>query len=486
MGILACFPLLRALARQLPADEYAQAQRAPAWFIVVIGATLALLALLALHEMPPGGDQFFIAWPHGGAMLMIDAYTLWATALLGGALAVGAWVPAARRSAPEAVAPAVLVLALTWFALLMLYSANLRGTLCWWLALIAGVIGAWVMLYRPRWNWLEFEVPLVLALAGLLGAIGLGWLSAMAPQDVLTRIWSALLFTSPKSTNIAILFLVLGWLGPAVYLPWWCWMRREEQAVIWLPAALVLTLAGNLTLVHVLFLAFPAENPFFSNLAHIEHLFLIKRLLGWMLAWGLMALLVGAGWLSYTAMTKRGREPMALRPLALVAAGVMLLGVSTGLQAAQGIAGLLWLQLTWACTMVVWLSAGALLPALTLEEGGERGILLTALWLSLAAIVALPPTPGFLGCAALWAAMLQLGVPQPLVVISLIAGGLSAAVILPRWALGQRALVPRPGAGWGIIGPFTLAFALIACGFLAPRFDPLLSLIRQSLLQTIN
>jgi len=489
VGILACFPLALPLVRTLPVEESAQAQRAPSWFVVVIGVTLAVLATLALHLMPPEGDQFFIAWPHGGAVLMIDAYTLWATALLGGALAVGAWVPAARRSAPEAVIPSLLVLALTWFSLLMLYSVNLRGTRFWWLALTAGVIGGWVLLYRPRWNWQELEVPLVLALAGLLGAIGLGWLSAMAPHDTLTKIWSALLFTSPISTNSALLLIVLGWLGPAVYLPWWCWMRREEQAMIWLPSALLFTLVGCFTLIHLLFLAFPAENPSLSNMAHLEHLFLIKRLLGWMLIWGFMALLTGAGWLGYTAFIKPQQETGALRPLALVAAGMLLLGFSIGLQSPwqqQGIIGLLWLQLTWTGTVVIWLSAGALLPALALQERGERGIVLAALWISLAALVALPPGPGFYGLAALWEAMGQFDAPRVLVVLALLVSGLSAGFMLPRWALRQYARLPRPGVGWGIIGPFAVAFVLVACGLLAPRLGPVMNLIRESLLQTVN
>ncbi len=488
-GILLLYPFVLNYARKLPPHEYAQALRAPAWFTVAIGGGIALCALWALRLMmqPQQGDQIFIGLPHRDPLLLIDAYTLWGSALLGAALAIGGWVPAARRSlVSSAFIPYPLVLLLAWCALLTLASAQYLFTLLCWLVLLAGVTGLWYALFRPRRRWQDLEVALVLALAAVLGSAGLLWLHGLAHGDTLVNAWSFLLSASPKYTNAAILLLTLGWLGPAVYLPWWMWMRREELAAVWLPAVLLVCVVGHVTLVHLLYLSFPAASEVFLRSTGTEQLFLIKRILGWVLAWGVLALLVGGGWLAYTVAMKHETHRGSLRPLMLVAAGLMLLGLSVGVLSPhqQGAAGLLWLQLTWVGTLCIWLVAGSVLAALSPTEQSERTTVLTACWMALAALVALPPGPGYRGLAALWQPMQQLGVPRALVVCTLVVTGLCAVLLLPRWAADQTSPTPRAGATWGIIGPFALAFLLLALGLFGDYLTPVLALLRTSLQQS--
>lgn len=485
--VLMCYPLALALIRRLPAHEYEQAVRAPAWLAVITGAGLLLLSILALARMPLDGEQVFIGFPSSSPLLMVDAYTLWASALLGAVLAVAAWVPAARRSlVPHSIWPFIVILLLTWTALLMLCGVHLKITLLGWLALLGGVIGLWAFLFRPQGRWHQLEPALVLLLAGILGGSGLLWLLQLAHGDILTNLWSNLLSASPRATNGLVLLLALGWLGPAVYLPWWLWTRRDEQAMVFLPAALLLAVVGPLTLVHVLFLSFPVSGTELTQLVpEAKPLFLVRNVLGWLLAWGLLALLTGAGWLACLVVQYRKAHPGLLRPLVLVSTGLLLLGIAGGLlgQRGNGLLGMLWLQLAWVGSLGIWPAANGLLPALTRNERGERATVLLSCWLALAALVAVPWLPGYRGLAALWGVLSQAAMPPGLIVFALIVTALSAGYLLPRWAATQQADTPHPGVGWGIIAPFAMAFCLVACGLLASQFHTLFALIRQSLLQ---
>ena len=88
---------------------------------------------------------------------MVDAYTLWGSALLGSVLLVTAWVPAARRSlVPRSAGPFIIILSLTWAALIMLFGVQLPVILVGWLAVLAGVIGLWCFLYRPWRQWRQW------------------------------------------------------------------------------------------------------------------------------------------------------------------------------------------------------------------------------------------------------------------------------------------------------------------------------------------
>ncbi len=363
--ILSLYPVARAVLRALPEHEYVQTERAPAWFAVVIGGAIALLSLLALLAMRGESDQVFIGFPALPPLLMVDAYTLWSSMLLGALLAAASWVPAARRSlGAQSSWPFTIILLLTWLALWMLYGVQLQVVLVGWLALLAGSLGLWWFLFRPRHQWVHVEFALLLLLAAVCGGCGLLWLLRLTHGDILTNLWSTLLSTSPRATNGVMLLLALGWLGPAAYLPWWLWLRREEKAIVFLPAGLLLATAGHLTLVHVLFLAFPAGGNAFVQATEVEPLFLVRRVLGWMLAWGLLALLSGAGWLGYKCVVQRNIQLASLRALSLVATGLLILGVTGGLlaQQEQGIPGLCWIQLAWIGFTSIWLTAGGCSP----------------------------------------------------------------------------------------------------------------------------
>ena len=486
--MLAVFPLVLKALRGIPPEEYAQMLRAPAWFTVVIGGSLSVLSLAALGAMSPpaGGDQVFVGLPFTKTLLLIDAYTLWSNAIFGAALAVGAWVPAARRSGVS-FSPFLFtaVLLLAWLAQLMLFSSRLSLTLGCWLLLLAGVALLWFVLFRPRRRWQDLEVPLVLGFVAILGFSGLLWLNRLAHGDSLVNAWSLLSIADPRATNGAVLLLVLGLLGPSIYLTWWIWARRDEQAMLWLSAVLLLSVAAQAVFVHIVFLAFPPVSLALQRATHVTALFLIDRTLGWLTAWGLLALLAGSGWLAYYAIMRIPPRVERLRPLALVAAGVLLLGISVGLQGQQhgGIAGLLWLQLTWVGVTCVWLAAGGMLSALAPAEHSERTTMKVACWLSLFVLMAIPPGPAWRGLAALWEPMRALNVPGMLVVFTLVIAGLSVAAVLPRWFAQQVVLIPRPGAAWGIIGPFLLAFLLILLGLFGGHLVPLLETIGHSLQQ---
>ena len=487
--MLAVYPLVLKALRGLPPDEYAQALRAPAWFTVVIGGALSLLALWALRVMAssPGGAQVLVGLPGQGALLMADAYTLWSCAILGAALAVGAWVPAARRSLIRpSLLPFPIILLLTWLAQLMLCSLRVPVALVCWLLILMGVGVVWYLLFRPRRQWQALEMPLVLLLAALLSTIGLLWLHRLSHGETLADAWVMLLSANPQATNGAALLLVLGWLGPAIYLPWWLWTRRDEASMLWLPAALVTVIAAQFALVHILYLAFPPASDEIVKAAGIHPLFLIERTLGWMTAWGLLALLAGSGWLAYVAVMRLQPTVARLRPLALVAAGVLLIGISMGLQGQQqgGMHGLLWLQLAWASMLCVWLAAGGMLTALAPTEQAERTTVQIACWLSLLTLIAMPPGPGYRGLAALWEPMQTHSVPRALIVLTLVVAGMCAGAALPRWFAQQTVPTPRPGAAWGILGPFLLAFVILLLGFFSLRLTPLLDMIGRSLLHT--
>jgi hypothetical protein len=478
---LAMWPL-----RKMPAHEYEQAVRAPIWFVVVIGLGITLLALYTLGRLPAEGEQFFIGWPRLGPVLLADAYTLWGSALLGVTLAATAWVPAVRRGiATHSWALSLVMLSLTWIALLTLHGLRPQLLLLGWLALLGGVLGLWTWLFRPHWRWRQVEPLVLLAVIGLLGVLGIAWLNALGQQADLTALWSSLLSASPRATSGATVLLVLGWLGPAAYLPWWLWTRRDDQAARWLPAALLLAVTGMLVLVRVLVFAFPTADPQFLQATGLEQLFLIRRALDWMLIWGLLALWVGTAWLAYTALLRQALALALLRPLVLVAVALVLLALTAALrtQTADALHGLLWMVFTWLGFIAVWLGAGGVLPLLTPREQGERSVLIAAVVLALAALVAIPPTAGFLAVSRLWQAWGAIGAPRALMVTALVICGVSAAVQLPRWSRQQEAATVHPGTGWGILAPFGIAFALLASGILYGRLGPLLDLVQRSLRQ---
>ncbi|HEY3377727.1 MAG TPA: hypothetical protein VGL77_09565, partial [Armatimonadota bacterium] len=219
-GMLALFALALKPLRHIPAHEYIQLLRAPAWMAVVSGGGIFTLALLALSQMAGRGAQVFIGWSLRDATLMVDAYTLWAAALLGAVLAVVSWVPAARRSmVPHALPYFVGVLLLAGLALTMLFSVQFTMVLASWLALLAGAIVLWALLFRPRGHWDQLEPVIILGIAMLLGGIGLFWLRSLTHGSDLPNMWSALLAAPPKATSSAMLLITLGWVGPAIYLP---------------------------------------------------------------------------------------------------------------------------------------------------------------------------------------------------------------------------------------------------------------------------
>lgn len=485
--ILAVYPLALRSLRSLPLDEYAQAARAPAWFTVIIGGTQAVLSLWVLGALH-AGDQIFVGRLDTGALLMADAYTLWGSVVLGAALAVGAWVPAARRSVTApALFPFPLFLLLAWLAQLMLFSINFSLTLASWLLLLAGVAGAWWALFRPRRQWRELEVPLVLVFVALVGMAGMLWLQRMSHGELLPNAYSFLSAASPQATNATVLLLVLAWLGPAIYLPWWLWSRRDEPSMIWLPAMLSLCVTAQFTLVHILYLAFPPASPDLTRSTQITPLFLMERTLSWMTAWGLLALLIGSGWLAYHLIMRQPISVNRLRPLALVCGGILLLGISVGLQGQKhgGITGLFWLQLTWVGMVCTWLAAGGMLSVLAATEQTERTTLQVACWLVVIMLMAIPPGPGFRGLAAMWKPMHDLSLPRVLVAFTLVVTGLCVGVAMPRWFAQQHVSSPRPGAAWGIIGPFLLAFLLLTLSLFGGQLSPLLANISRSLQQTM-
>ncbi len=487
-ALLACFPLALRALRGMPSHEYAQAVRAPAWLVVVIGGGIALASALALGQLSAQNDQVLVGWPGESPLLMVDGYSLWCSLLLGLALAVAAWVPAARRSlVPRTVWPCLLILVQSGFALLVLFGVRLPLLFThWFIMLIAGVL-AWIWLFRPARQWREWELPLVLALAGVLSGIGLAWLNAQAHGESLQTAWSPLLAGNPHATHGAMLLVLLGWLGPLVYLPWWSWDRRREEAALWQPAMVLLAMTGMLALVRLIFLAFPAGSIEFSRDTSLHGQFLIKRIFTWLTAWGLLALLAGAGLLVASVVSRREElRRLGLRPLVLVLAGVLLVCLAAGLQAPRGtgIGGLLWAQLGWVGSLGILLASAGMLDALTPAERTERGVVLAALTVGLASLAALPPFPGFRGLAALWNPLQRAGTSHVLLVLTLVVSVLCAGWLSRRWTREHAASEHRPGAAWGILAPFSLALLLLFLGLLAPIFAPLVQLVRASLMQS--
>ncbi|MHB9131263.1 MAG: hypothetical protein ACYDBB_09265 [Armatimonadota bacterium] len=485
--MLAVFTLALRPLRNIPAHEYAQAVRAPAWFTVLIGSGIFLLsAFILVGLLSSDEQQFFVNWPLRDPWMMVDAYTLWGSALLGAVLAVSAWVPAARRSLGERSAlPNLLMLVLAWLALVMLNGLRFNVILIAWWLLLLGTVGFGGVLFRHDWRRRYLDLLSILALAAVLGSIGLLWLNALAHGEWVTGMWSSLLSAPPKATNGATLLLLLGWCGPAMFIPWWLWARREEEAMTWLPAALMLSVVGMLTPVRLLFFAYPGGVGGLVRLPGLEHLFLVRNLLNWLTAWGVLAILVGAGWLAYDTIRRRQVNLESLRPLSLVAGGLLLVGMGAGFLAQQfaGVAGLLWMQVMWAGVITIWLAGGGLLSALTSNERGERMTVQIALYLALATLVAVPFTPGYWGMANLWRQLQQSGLPRGLLIVALVITAICGAWLLPRWAQHQQSPVPRQGSGWGILGPFAFAFAVIALGLFAPYLAPLFTVIHKSLLQ---
>ena len=492
--MLGLFALLLRPLRHIPAHEYDQLLRAPAWLLTVIGGGITLCSLGALAQVAHGDAQVFYGSTRGVTLLLGDAYTFWGSALLGVVLATSSWAPAARRTlVPRALPYFLLVLLLAWLALLLLFSVQLSLTLLSWLLLLGGVVVLWAWLYRPLWRWEFMEVPVVLALAGVLGCLGLARLHFAAPATDLTGLWTVLLSSSAPSTHLALLLVLLGWLGPAVYLPWWAWQRREEVTLIWTPAALLLAVTGVLALIRLVCFAFPnGGGALLAQLPGIDPLTLIKRLLSWVAGWGMIALLLGAGWLALNVTVRRRAARGMLHPLTLAAAGLLLLALSAGLfgliaeggpRRDEALTGLLWLVPTWAGALVIWLTAGRLLSVLTRYERAERLVLQAALWGALAALVALPPSSGFRGVQAVYHTWRQAGTSPLLIIILLALVALSAGLQVPAWCRSRAADTPHPGAGWGIIAPFLLALLLVSSGLLAGPLAPLFTLIRQSLLQ---
>lgn len=490
--MLAIFAVLLGPLRRLPTHEYVQLERAPAWLTVVVGGGILLISLLALRQLQAQEAQVFIGLHRRGALLMADAYSLWGSALLGAVLAVAAWVPAARRSLlPKAIPCFLLVLVLAWCSLLLLFSVQIGVTLVSWLLLLAGVLMLWALLFRPGWRWEQLEVFVLLSLAGILGGIGLLWLRTLTQGYDLTNMWNALLTVSPRAVNGVILLLAIAWLGPAVYLPWWLWARRDAATTVWIPASLCLSVAGVLAFTRVLFFVFPAGGGDITQLPGVEHLYMVKHILHWMLAWGFFSLLLGAGWLVY-ASVRRVTPTAMFRPIVLLASGLLLLGIAGGALGLTGeqqqtvrsaMTGMLWIIPTWAGAITVWLAVGNLLPQLTHHERSERIVLYGALGMATAALLAVPPTTGFYGIRTLWSSWGQFGASPAIILISLLVALCCIGWQLPRYLSTQVAASSHPGTGWGVIGPFAFAFVLLAAGVLAGPLAPLFSLIRISLLQ---
>ncbi|HEY3416607.1 MAG TPA: hypothetical protein VGM23_06965 [Armatimonadota bacterium] len=486
-GMLGIFSGILVPMRKLPPHEYTQAVRAPAWFTVVIGVALVCLSILTLRQLPDSGDQIFIG-TNGHPWLMVDAYTIWCSLLLGIVLAVTSWLPAARRSlVPRSLPPFALTLVVAGCLQFMLCSVQLRLIAWSWAAALLGVTALWIWLFRPARRWAAYEVPIVLLLAGMLGVIGLLWLNGLAHGEATTTVWSTLVSAPPRAVSGSTLLVLLAWLGPACYLPWWLWNRREEQAMVWLPAALSLAVVGVLTLTRLIYFSFPVIDTGSVQLLGLEHLFFVKRLFGWVLGWGALALFVGAGWLAYPVVLRREMHTGILRPLTLVISGMLLIGLGVGYQNqyVSAVIGVLWLQFAWVGLLCVWLTAGGLLPALQTTERPERLTLGVSLSLALISIAVIPPTPGYRSFAVFAAPLYRFGLPAVLVILAMVIAAVSTGLLLPRWYHSQASPIRREGVGWGIIGPFALTLALLVCGLLAGQLTPLFKLIAQSLLQAL-
>ncbi len=486
-AVLALYALALIPLRAIPAHEYTQAVRAPIWLVVLVSGSLLPLALYALLQAAPVSAPTFIGWPRTGPVLLADAYALWACAVLGAIVAAAAWVPAARRSlGARSAGPSLLLLLLLFAALLLLFGLRLPLLQGAWFVLLGGTALLWLMVGRPRRQWVEWEPLAVLGLAALFGGLGLGWLDSLVRAGLLTDAWSQLLTVSPRATSGAMLCIMLGWLGPAVYLPWWLWRRRDEPAQAWLPAALLVAVTGPLALIRLFCFTFPVLDTAVLRTLHVENLFHSRSLLIWLQVWAFLALVLGAGWLVHRLWRRQRDVVEALRSLPLAVAGLMLLGLAMGLQTQTtvGVTGMLWLLLAWAGGMTICLTAGNLLDALMPGEVAERQVLVASTWVGLAWLVGCPPGPAFWGIFAGWGSLAAIGAPRPVVLLALAVLALCAGALLPRWLRSRYATVAYPGAGWGILAPFALAFLLLLAGLLAGRLAPVFAVIHRSLLQT--
>lgn len=485
-AVLALFALARRLLRALPAHEYEQAVRAPLWLVVTVGLGLAVLAAAGLAGLGDGGSEPYYNIGGQTQLFIADAYAYWCVMLLGLVLAVAAWVPAARRSLGEhGFLTGTLLLLLTWCAVLLPFSVNFTVTLAAWAGLLLGTALLWLLLATPSWSSRAFLEPLIIfAAALLLGWPGLLWLRALGQDVLFTRLWSELITALPRAVQGSMLLVALAWLGPAAYLPWWAWPRRGERALAWLPAALLLAVAGPLALVRLFFFGFPAVGTALWQSLGLEYLFLVRDLLAWMLNWALIALLAGVGLMVYTLL-RPAPDRDGLRPLAFTATGVLLLGLVAGLytQTVLGVAALLWALLAWAGTMTVLLAGGHLLDAQPPTARAERDALAGCLWIALAILCGVPPGPGYWALADGWSGLRHLSAPWPLIILALAATAVCGALQLPRWLRRRQPAEAFPGAAWGILGPFLLTLVLLAAGLLAVRLLPLADQVHRALTQ---
>lgn len=479
LGTLALYALALLPLRYIPKHEYDQAVRAPLWLVVLVCGSMPALALLALGQAPADGTPALAGWPHGPALLRADGFSLWGAAVLGAAAAAAAWVPAARRTlGARALAPAALLLLALQAALLLLFGRWLGQLLAAWLGLLlaAGLLWAW--LARPRRRWEDWEPLAALALSALCAVIGLLWLQGLARNAPLSDAWSTIIIAPPRAVNGAIFFCLLGWLLPAVYLPWWLAGRRDDAVQAWAPAAMLAALAGPLALLRVYWAFFPTLH---GNLPE-DVAFVTRNLLIWLQAWGVLALVIGAGWLVYHAWRWKGQALAALRPLPLAAAGLLLIGLAPCLQtqSAAGVAACVWLYLAWAGSTTLLLTAGVMLDALTPSRTAERRILAAGAWSGLGWLL----IASVLGLVAGWGSFAAIGAPRPLILLALLVTAAATAWLLPRWLRDRYATIPYPGAGWGILAPFSLTLLLLALLLLAARLAPHLTLIHRGLMPT--
>lgn len=478
LGTLALYALALLPLKYIPKHEYEQAVRAPIWLAVLVSGCLPVLALLALGQAPADGSPALAGWPQGPALLRADGFSLWGAAVIGAGVATAAWAPAARRTlGARSLVPALLVLILLQCALLLLFGRWLDQLLGAWLGSLLGAALLWAWLARPR-GWEDCEPLAALAVAAICGWIGLAWLQHLGRNAPLSDAWSTIIIAPPRAINGAIFFCMLGWLLPAVYLPWWLGKRRDDAAAAWAPAALCLAVIGPLALMRLYWAFFPtlvgALPPEVRSLTH--------NLLIWLQAWGVLALITGAGWLAYAGWRWRAQPLVALRPLALTAAGVMLLGLAPCMQAqsATGVAAFLWCYLAWVGHLSQFHAVGAMLDALTPSRVAERRVLAAGAWVGLGWLL----VAALIGVIAGWNDFAAAGAPRPLILLALGAAVAAAAWLLPRWLRDRYATVPYPGAGWGILAPFSLALLLLAALLFAPRLAPLLALIHRGLLPT--
>jgi hypothetical protein len=470
--------------RRLPTHEVVQAERVPAWYSVLILGSLSALAVWALTLQAPTSARLFLGWRSTGPVVMADAFGLWAVALATGTQFIATWLPAARRSlVPHALVPFTLLAVHTGAMLLLLMSDTPRVALWAWLAQLVVASGLIWWLFHRQWHRGHLELLLVLGVSAVLVAVGIGWLSHLSRGESWINLWSTFLAAPPRQTSLALLILCMGWLGPAVYLPWRCWAWHDPPSTVWLPVSLGLSVSGTLALTRALYFTLPGISVSSLPALGLELSALVGRVLGWLLAWGVLALFVGAGW--QAALTWRRERPATGHPLAFVAAGLVMIGLATGVHTHTllGAQGVLWMLLAWALFLATWLTASHLLPELSVGERVERRTLETARLLGLLGLLALPPGPAFWGLAALWAPLDQIGAPRPLLLLALLLTLGTSGLMLWRERTGAAAPTRQDGVAWGILGPFLGAGCLVMCALLHFRVLPLLESVARALLQ---